>query len=33
MDVDLNVLFELLHGRLGDFETFAARIEAYLDNL
>ena len=33
LDVDLNVLFELLHGRLGDFEIFAARIEAFLGNL
>jgi len=33
LDVDLDVLHTLLHERLGDFESFAARIETYLDNL
>ncbi len=33
LDVDLNVLHTLLHDRLGDFESFAARIETYLENL
>ncbi len=33
LDVDLNVLYTLLHDRLGDFESFAARIETYLENL
>ena len=31
--VDLDLLHELLHERLGDFESFAARVEAYLENL
>jgi len=33
LDVDLDVLHRLLHERLGDFESFAARIEAYLESL
>ena len=33
LDVDLDVLYTLLHDRLGDFESFAARIETYLENL
>jgi len=33
LDVDLDVLHRLLHERLGDFESFAVRVEAYLDNL
>ena len=33
LDVDLDVLHTLLHERLGDFESFAVRVEAYLDNL
>jgi uncharacterized protein YutE (UPF0331/DUF86 family) len=33
LDVDLNVLHALLHDRLDDFESFAARVEVYLDGL
>ena len=33
MDVDLDLLHQLLHERLGDFESFAACVEAYLKNL
>ena len=33
LDVDLEVLHTLLHERLGDFESFAAYIEAYLHSL
>ena len=33
MHVNPNVLFELLHERLGDFEAFAAHVEAYLGSL
>ena len=33
LDVDLDVLYALLHDRLGDFESFAADIEAYLGSL
>ncbi len=33
LDVDLDVLYTLLHDRLGDFESFAARIETHLENL
>jgi uncharacterized protein YutE (UPF0331/DUF86 family) len=33
LDVDLDVLHKLLHERLGDFESFAARIETHLENL
>jgi uncharacterized protein YutE (UPF0331/DUF86 family) len=33
LDVDLDVLHRLLHEKLGDFEAFAVRVEAYLDNL
>ena len=33
MDVDLDLLHQLLHERLVDFESFAARIEGYLENL
>ena len=33
LDVDLDVLHALLHDRLGDFESFAAQIENYLQSL
>jgi uncharacterized protein YutE (UPF0331/DUF86 family) len=33
LDVDLDVLFTLLHERLGDFESFAEAVEAYLESL
>jgi uncharacterized protein YutE (UPF0331/DUF86 family) len=33
LDVDLDVLHALLHDRIGDFESFAAHIEAYLSTL
>ena len=33
LDVDLDVLFTLLHERLGDFESFAEAVEAYLERL
>ncbi len=33
LDVNLDVLHALLHDRLGDFESFAARIEDYLRSL
>lgn len=33
LDVNLDVLHTLLHDRLGDFESFAARIEDYLRSL
>jgi uncharacterized protein YutE (UPF0331/DUF86 family) len=33
LDVDLDVLHRLLHEGLGDFESFAAHIEAYLESL
>ena len=33
LDVDLDVLHALLHDRLGDFESFAGRVEAYLAGL
>ena len=33
LEVDLGLLHTLLHERLGDFESFAARIEAYLESL
>ena len=33
LDVDLDVLHALLHDRLGDFESFAVQIEAYLQSL
>jgi len=33
LDVDLDVLHALLHGKLGDFDSFAAQIEAYLHSL
>ena len=33
LEVDLGLLHALLHDRLGDFESFAVRIEAYLENL
>ncbi len=33
LDVDLDVLHELLHDRLGDFESFAAHVESYLESL
>jgi len=33
LEVDLDLLHALLHERLGDFESFAVRIEAYLENL
>jgi len=33
LEVDLSLLHALLHERLGDFESFASRIEAYLENL
>ena len=33
LEVDLGLLHTLLHERLGDFESFAARVEAYLDSL
>ena len=33
LDVDLDILHTLLHERLGDFESYAARVEAYLDSL
>ena len=32
-EVDLDLLHELLHERLGDFESFAASIDGYLENL
>ena len=33
LDVDLDVLFTLLHERLGDFESFAEAVETYLESL
>jgi len=33
LEVDLDVLCTLLNERLGDFEAFAAQVEAYLGNL
>ena len=33
LDVDLEVLHKLLHDRLGDFESFAAHVESYLESL
>ena len=30
LDVDLNVVYTLMSERLGDFETFAGQVEAYL---
>ena len=33
LDVDLDVLYALLHDRPGDFESFATHIEAYLRSL
>jgi uncharacterized protein YutE (UPF0331/DUF86 family) len=33
LEVDLDLLRVLLHERLGDFESFAARVETYLENL
>lgn len=33
LEVDLEVLRALLHHKLGDFESFAAHIEAYLRSL
>jgi uncharacterized protein YutE (UPF0331/DUF86 family) len=33
LEVDLGLLHTLLHERLGDFESFAAGIEAYLDSV
>jgi len=33
LDVDLDVLYVLLHERLGDFESFAEAVETYLENL
>ena len=29
-EIDLDVLYALLHDKLGDFESFAAHIEAHL---
>ena len=33
LDVNLDVLYLLLHDRLGDFESFAVDIETYLSSL
>jgi len=33
LDVDLDVLYVLLHERLGDFESFAKAVETYLESL
>ena len=33
IDVDLDALCKLLHDKLGDFESFATHIEAYLRSL
>ena len=33
LDVDLDILHTLLHERLGDFESFAASVETYLDSV
>jgi uncharacterized protein YutE (UPF0331/DUF86 family) len=33
LEVDLGLLHALLHERLGEFESFAANIEGYLENL
>jgi uncharacterized protein YutE (UPF0331/DUF86 family) len=33
LEVDLELLHVLLHERLGDFESFAARIDAYVSGL
>ena len=33
LDIDLNVLYALLHDKLSDFESFAAHIEAHLKSL
>ena len=33
LEVDLGLLHALLHERLGDFESFAASIDGYLENL
>ena len=33
LDVDLDVLHSLLNERLGDFESFAGHVEAYLESL
>jgi hypothetical protein len=33
IDVDLDVLYKLLHDKLGDFESFATLIEANLRSL
>ena len=33
LEVDLGLLHTLLHERLGDFESFAAHVESYLESL
>jgi uncharacterized protein YutE (UPF0331/DUF86 family) len=33
LEVDLDVLATLLHGRLGDFESFAVDVEVFLSSL
>jgi uncharacterized protein YutE (UPF0331/DUF86 family) len=33
LDVDVDVLHDLLHDRLGDFESFAGHVETYLESL
>jgi uncharacterized protein YutE (UPF0331/DUF86 family) len=32
LEVDLELLHALMHERLGDFESFAARVESYLES-
>ena len=33
LEVDLELLHALLHERLGDFESFAVRVETYVESL